>query len=457
MSLESTIVNVTITRQTVFPTRAGFGIPLLLVYHTRTGNMVDQFTGTKGMLDAGFTVNDPAYKMAAAAFSQNPSPAKVVIGRRLTAQALVIKILPLNTTVGYKYSLDYVDATGLVTNVTYTVATSDTAIIIGTALRTAIEALASSSTTVNGGTGEVTITASVAGAPFDLKNLPGVASLHVVNTTVDSTIVADYAAVKAVDAATWYGVTVDGGTPEAAIEALAAQIETEHKLFAYETSDSDCANVSVTTDLMSDLKAAAYARTGGLFSQNQIRSQRSSAWMAKALAAGAEAPGSNNWAGMTLNGITKDVLTDGEIPNLAAKRGNVYVDVAGLNLTYSGLVADGEFFDILVGSDWLFARLQERIIGAFANASNSGSKIPYTDVGASIIRGMVLAQLAEGVRDNGRGGSFLAADPAPTCTVPKVKDVDPALRALRQLPNVNFQATLAGAINSVVINGVLTV
>jgi hypothetical protein len=451
MSLIDQIVNVTITRQTVFPSVPGFGIPLLLAYHTRTPSVLDFYSSTDAMIDDGFETTDPAYQMVQAAFNQNPRPTQIALGRRTRTWTMIVKLLPKNLTVGFIYSLTYIDASGVETEITYTVQNSDTAVIIGTAIKTAIDALADSAATVNNSTGEVTVTASVAGVPFDIKGLPKLTDLHVAVTTVDGGIVADYNAVKAVDAQTWYGVAIDSCC-KAEIEALAAALESDKKIFIYETSDSDCADNTVTSDVMSDLKAAGYARTGGLFAQERLRSYRSSAWLAKGLASGAQTPGGTSWSFLTLNGITIDNLSDDSITKIQAKRGNIYVGVSGLNFDYSDLVADNEHIDQIVGSDWLFANLQADVLGAFYNASNSKSKIPYTDDGVNVIRGIVLARLAIGVKNG-----FLANQPAPTCTVPKVADVPPNIRALRQLQNVNFSAQMAGAINSVVINGTLSV
>ena len=452
MSLEDQIVDVTITRQTLFPTRAGFGIPLLMAYHTLTANMVDIYTSLKGMLDAGFSVNDQAYKMALAVQSQNPKPTKFVIGRRLHAVTEIVKILPKTITQGFVYSLDYLDPAGVKTNITHTNGASETAVTIGTALQTAIDALAGSSATVNGSTGEVTITASTPGVFFDLQNLPALTDLHVANTTANNNIAADYAAIKAVDATTWFGVAIDSNC-KAEIEALATQVEADKKIFLAECSDSDIADNAVSSDVASDLKTSAYANTFGIFAQRQLYGYRACAWLAFGLAAGAQIPGGNNWAFVTLGGIAVDtLLADGNAINVQNKNWSTYTPIGGINQTYQAKCADGEFIDTIVGSYWLQARIKERVLGALHNASQSGSKIPYTDAGVSVITGLVMAQLKEGIKNQ-----FLASLPAPTVTAPRVADIDPSERAARSLPDVNFTATLAGSINQITIDGTLSV
>jgi hypothetical protein len=126
--------------------------------------------------------------------------------------------------------------------------------------------------------------------------------------------------------------------------------------------------------------------------------------------------------------------------------------LGGINVTRQGYSATGEFLDVTHFVDFLFARIQETIFAALAQASASGKKIPYTDTGVDTIRGLILAVLNRGITQGG-----LAASPAPVVTAPKVADVDPADRAARILPDVAFTATLAGAIHKTQIEGILSV
>ena len=80
----SRIVNVNVTRQTQFPTRAGFGTILLLTSVAKAG-VIDGDTPSRAYASmaevaADFDATDEAYLMASAAFAQNPSPVRVRIG-----------------------------------------------------------------------------------------------------------------------------------------------------------------------------------------------------------------------------------------------------------------------------------------------------------------------------------------------------------------------------------------
>jgi hypothetical protein len=127
---------------------------------------------------------------------------------------------------------------------------------------------------------------------------------------------------------------------------------------------------------------------------------------------------------------------------------NFYHTIAGVNITEEGESASGEFIDVTQGVDWLAQRLQERIFGKLANAK----KIPFTDPGIQIVEAEVRAQLQEGINVG-----FLAADPVPVVTVPLAADVSATDKGNRLLPDVEFQATIAGAIHSLEITGSVTV
>lgn len=78
------VVNVTLSRQDAFPSRRGFGIPLLLTTQEVTG-VLNATTRTKvyGSLDEvteDFAAGDEFYEAASAAFSQKPKPLQIKAG-----------------------------------------------------------------------------------------------------------------------------------------------------------------------------------------------------------------------------------------------------------------------------------------------------------------------------------------------------------------------------------------
>jgi len=85
----SRVVDVNLTRQDNFPTRAGFGVPLILSDTQSAGN-VDGTTpvktyGTLAEVEADWPIASATYVTAQAVFSQNPTPNQIKIGDMSTA------------------------------------------------------------------------------------------------------------------------------------------------------------------------------------------------------------------------------------------------------------------------------------------------------------------------------------------------------------------------------------
>ena len=159
-------------------------------------------------------------------------------------------------------------------------------------------------------------------------------------------------------------------------------------------------------------------------------------------------PGSENWAFKTLAGVPADNLTDNQIHAVENKNCSVYTPIFGLNLTQFGKLPGGEWIDITRGTDALTNDLQ---VGVLALQANS-LKVPFTDAGIDMYRSVIASSLKR-FTDAG----FLAESPAPYISLPKAAAVGATDKANRNLPNVSFSATLAGAINATTINGVLSV
>ena len=442
MSLED-IVSVTITAQTTTPSRLGFGTPLIARVHSAFASVVRAFANLTEMTDAGFPVTDPAVLIATKMFSQNPKPGTVKVGKRANAFTQVVRLTPINVTEGFVYEFDIVVGT-TTTTITYTVGAAATVAAVVTALTALVDAVAGISASDD--TTHVTVTHDTAGA---LADFVGVSTspddLQFKDMTTDPGIAADLTAIETVDPTGWYALVLDSNS-EAEILAAAAWIEARKKIFLCNTSDTEVVDNVVTSDVMSDLQSFAYARTAIMYSQVRLLNWSGAAWGGNRLPSD---PGSSTWAFKTLAGVQVDQnLTGGQASVIESKGGNHYTVVAGVNITRYGIMASGEFIDIVRGIDWLDQRIKERIFGVLIN----NPKVPYTDTGVDLMRSQVLAQLNQGV-----GVGLLSPDPAPVVTAPKVADIDPADRANRILPDINFQATLAGAIHKLIISGVLSV
>ena len=250
--------------------------------------------------------------------------------------------------------------------------------------------------------------------------------------------------------ADWYCLLIETAV-QADILAAAAWIEAKRKIFIAKSSDAGCFDPAITTDVLSLLKAANYDRTATIVKKNGVTDYPDAAWAGALLPTD---PGSVTWKFKTLAGVTVDVLTPNEklavLRNEAGtgKNGNTYTRVGGVNITEEGNMASGEFIDVMRGVDFIHARIQERIYFQLVNLP----KVPYTNAGVNIVVNEINAVMQTAIAQG-----ILRDDPAPTVTAPDVQDIDPIDRANRVLPDVKFEAQLAGAIHKVRILGVVTV
>ncbi len=289
----------------------------------------------------------------------------------------------------------------------------------------------------------VVCTAPVAGELHAYE--PVTANIGLTDTTTDPGIAADLAAILAADP-DWYGLLLDSNS-EAEAMAAAAWTETADKLLVVQSADLGCAVVGTTDDLLSELKAASFARTVGVF-YPAIAADLG--WLAAGLLGNRLPvdPGSDTWAFKVIAGVTARSVTDTQRGTILGKNGTLLEVVSGVAFTVGGKVAGGEWADVVRGLDWWSTRMKERILAV----KLANEKIAYTDEGIGLIGAEVRGQLDEGV-----GVSLFAADPKPTVIVPTAASTTSGDRAARVLNGVTFTARLAGAIHATNITGVASV
>ncbi len=269
------------------------------------------------------------------------------------------------------------------------------------------------------------------------------AGLTLTDITTDPGIADDLSAIEAADG-DWYGLLLDSNS-KAEIVAAAAWAETRIKLLVASTSDGGVLDVGVTNDVASVLQDAGDVRTAPIWHHDQSE-YIAAAWVGLMLS---KKPGSATWANKQLTGITfKDpILTTSQLSALVAKSCNRYERIKGLGFTWNGVTAGGEYIDVTIGVDQLRDWLETAWVKTLAEAD----KVPFTDAGGDVVRGVVKGALSRAVR-----ASILAADPAPTVFVPLVADVPVEDRAARHMPDVEFSAQLAGAIHKLTVSGTLS-
>lgn len=243
----------------------------------------------------------------------------------------------------------------------------------------------------------------------------------------------------------WYGVVVDQAMV-ANFADVASWVETAKKFAIFWITDVNAYDASKSTDLASVLKLANRNRSAVVWHAIPTggADYPDAAWMGEGFP---YEPGTSTWAYKTLNGVTPDTLLASQETALKGKNCNYYTTVGGVSITQEGKVASGEYIDIIIGTDWIEARLREAVYSALVN----NRKIPYDDTGIAMIEGLV-----KGVLNEAASKGILQADSI-AVTVPKYADIPQADKLARKLPDVKFSALYQGAIHSVTINGTISV
>ena len=449
MSL-SDFVTVTITSATRTPTRVGFGTPLVLGYLTAWPDRVRTYQNLTDMVADGITstgVGSATYWTAAAIFSQNPRVKQIKVGRRTNAWTQIVKLIVTTATAGTVYKFSIGPLGGSATAFQYTVPGASTIAATVTALKALVDAAGFAMTTssVDGNTA-LQCSATVAGTMFvysgrnpELQIFESTAAPAAISTDLDAVRVADD---------DWYGFHLDSSSKAECLLA-AAWTETQKKIFFASTSDTENGSIGVASTLLKQLKALSYFRTSTWVDGAVCPSFLGAGVMGEEFP---YEPGSGTYLGKTVAGVTVDAPSSTFEGEVVAQRGNVYTAVLGINVTRPGVSASGEFIDLAVGRDCLEARIKEAVFGII-----SGSRrVPYTNGGVAMLRGSVLGVLKRQQGTKEKPG-FLDPEVDPVVTAPLVEDVDPADRAARVFPDLDFSAKVSGAIHSVPITGTISV
>lgn len=428
------VVNVSISMQAASVSQAGFGVPLLLAYHTKFPERVRYYTTLAAMVTDGFATTDPAYLMATALLAQSPSVERFAVGRRANPPAQSVNCKPAaQNAVAYTVKIN-------ATSFTFTSDASATVAEIVAGLVALINAGSEPVTaTANGGT-DFDLDADVAGTLFRLElssDYDGADVWTREDLTADPGVVADLTAC-ALEQPDFYGVVLDSQS-KAEIVAAAAWIESSKLELCYSSADTDCITTA-SDDVMSALEAAGYTRTPGLY-HPKPHQYAGAAWLGRVMP---NDPGSLTWKFRALTGVDAVALTDTQIANIVAKHGNYYATVGGVSFTQEGWGPSGLFMDLTNGVDWLSARIKEGTLALLVNAD----KIPYTDAGGAKIEN-VLRQKLQDAADK----AFLADF---WITAPLASAQSTADKTDRYWPGWQFGGTFAGAVHKVGFTGELT-
>jgi hypothetical protein len=388
-------------------------------------------------------VSGTPYTVAVSTTITNPDKARVTVTQAVPNQAYTVKINGTNFT--YQAPVDVTDnlqiAVGLVTaiNTLYPLPPS-----------TPVAKLQPVTASSNGD-GSFEITADVTGTGFLIQVSPVEALISQKGLIIDpyvpsGSVVTDIQAIQAVND-DWYAIACTDRT-SATVQAIAAYIETQIKIFGTTSSDANIINQEPgvdTTSIAAILNNAGYVRSFVVYHAEAAQDYPECAWFGNVLPL---VPGSETWKFKTLNSISYSDLSSTEQNNVFGKQANTYEYVGGVGITQNGTMAQGEFIDIIRGVDWLTSTIQTYVYSVLVN----NPKVPYTDSGITAIEAQIRRALQQGINNN-----FIAQDPPVEVFVPKAVNVPAIDKSNRILRNVSFRATLAGAIQAVQITGTVSV
>lgn len=439
MGAESEVITHDVTVQDATVTRFGFGIALIAAAHAFWVERVREFEEADDLLASPYNV--PAthviYLSAVRIKAQQPSPPTFKVGKLLGLITHTVDLTPSAPAIGEVYSLT-VDGQA----VSVTADGTPTLAEICTALAVAISALADVTATGASGT-KVVSTGDTAGLPHAYENLS--ANLTLKDTTAEPTptLATDLAAIQAADG-DWYELHLANGG-EASINAAAAWVETQKKIFVAQTSDTAAATSVSTTDIAADIQLAGYHRTGVLFHHRTGSQQPAVGWAGLMLP---KAPGPAIWANKSITGVDKSPLDATQRSALRAKKANYYVDIRGLGFTLRGTAGSGRRFDLTVFLDWFDVGINDRAVLLLHN----NDVVPYTNKGIEMARAQVLAQIEEGI-----ALKLIDGEKPYDATAPTVSDVNPADKADRLLPDLGYFFTYSSGIEKLKIKGLVKV
>lgn len=473
MAKLSDIAKVNIALETASIGKASFGIPMIAaklgsqftdrVYTFNDANEAQDLLGADGKTH----LPTPLLNAIKKAFSQTPRIEKLIVAKLLEVTTHVVVVGanafdPNNVTtngqpgagIDFKFQLDGIDIIYTTVGATET----RTEVLAGLLDKATKSSIAQNYTFT---TDPATFTLTV--KPNDV-NVP-TAAVGGTNTTLTSpSIVAgtagnEYAEqlsdIQGIDD-TWYGFTVLD-LEDADIGKVAAWAESaDPNVQFWATSDTPGIWTDApgqAADVLTDLKTGQYLRT--VFTPSKFADQYEHlAAMARFYVG---EPGSIIAGLKTLVGVTKlSKFTPQQTKNVLAKNGNTYEQYASnVYLFNPGKAVSGEWADVVRDRDWLVNYIQTSMASAMIRAP----KIPYTNPGitslVNILQGCLRYAQQQGVIAPDQIDSLGNTVPGFVIVAPNALDVPFADKADRIL-KIKFTALLAGAIQIVQIDGVLT-
>lgn len=446
MSDINTIIQSNITRENAVASLPGFGVPAILAQFA-TSKTVTAFArfryyaSTSEMTADSWASTDSVYQAAAAIFSQNPKVPRLMVGRIDSGDASAAASGDaIRAAQDDWYAFEVVGNRGALFT-----------------LSTALIADNSVSGTINGTAfGPVVYASSHAATMGALKTAIETAlGTGTVATVSGNTM----SVVKP-------GTDLNIGTLAVALGASRPTVVTAYPLDATKTKawmawtatqkklqfvqDSDPATKAANTGVSGTACLAEFAllnsydRVAVVYHETNTE-YVAAAWMGKELPYD---PGLRTWAFKNLTGVTSTTLTTSEEGFVRTdKRANVYTTTASFAHTYAGTMAKAStYIDDVRNLDWVNSQIQTDLFNLLA----AMGKVPFTDAGIQVVVSTLKASLQ-------KAQDALVFDAGWSVNYPLAANVSAGDKAARRLTGITWNATLQGAVHSIIINGTVSV
>lgn len=229
---------------------------------------------------------------------------------------------------------------------------------------------------------------------------------------------------------------------------LGAGVEDHRKFYMGQTDDKTFANITARaaviytdTEFLNEEADASYAGNVAPFYPVSVT------WKFKRPQDG-NAPTSE---GTKL--ISLPQLTESERDQLLENHVNFLTEEYKRQYVKDGVCLNGEFIDVILGGDWLAKRMRELLYDIML----TNATIEYNDAGFGLIATAVLQALTEATNYNIIAKNVESKTGIFSVTIPKYTDSTEEQRTNRIMPDITWEAQLAGAIHQVKAKGVLRV
>ena len=475
----SGLIDVDILVEPTAPTRAGFGIGLVLGVSTvlPTEERIKHYVS---LADVGTDFGDTTaeYLAAQSYFMQSPAPDEIMIGRAFPSGAAGhLNGGPASATVA-----DYVGVTdgGFDITVDGTLckiaglnfSALSTMNAIAAAIEAALDAeLTDTTCTWDGAKFLITSptlgaasAVTFASAPTDAGNPDDIKALLCLTAATYATTWAGLAvesitqslALSLLFDPDFYGVSLWSGATDDNIKHAMIWTEANGRLYFYTTDDPNCLLSNVSSDLGSYALAQGFSRSFGQYSTKNANAALSA--MARELIVDFDSPNSTITIMFKQEpGVAAEGLTPANVITLDAKNLNYYDSRGGYSMIATGKTGAGRWLDEVHGLDWLQDAVQTNVFTALATTP---TKIPQTDAGVAVLvqaitkalnQGVANGLLAAGVWNGANLGEVKSGDFLPNgyyIYATPVALQSTADRAARKSPPITAIMIGAGAIQS---------